>query len=236
MNCDDVFVILTRGPFPSGSPQDRYVEAHLQRCTDCQRLAEALRPNDDSLHELVGLDEGGALPGYWGEPLGSVGDLAISLTGASGKSGLKHLTPCAVQATRQARNLNVWQFSAAVALGIVVAAALRTLVAGHPARPLITATVEPHDSFYNFVETRRPPSAVDYEGTSFQSLPAVCRPAATSNGQEAIEPIPNSELNGLNGAKCCTDCHRSGKGIQISDAAKLRIARHCSACHEDRNK
>jgi hypothetical protein len=58
MNCDEVFVILTRGPFPSGSPHDRRVEAHLQRCADCQRLAEALRPNDDTLRESIGLDEG----------------------------------------------------------------------------------------------------------------------------------------------------------------------------------
>src|SRR5918997_915126 len=44
MNCDQVFMILTRGPFPTGEPWDEEVEGHLESCSECWRLAEALRP------------------------------------------------------------------------------------------------------------------------------------------------------------------------------------------------
>ena len=44
MDCDQVFMILTRGPFPTGEPWDEQVEAHLESCSECWRLAEALRP------------------------------------------------------------------------------------------------------------------------------------------------------------------------------------------------
>src|SRR5262245_16871885 len=80
MNCDDVFVILTRGPFPSGSAHDGQVEAHLRRCGDCRRLAEALRPSDELMQESIGLEEANALPGYWGNSLPAVSDLAVSLS------------------------------------------------------------------------------------------------------------------------------------------------------------
>src|SRR5262245_36461260 len=44
MDCDQVFMILTRGPFPTGEAWDEDVEAHLETCGECWRLAEALRP------------------------------------------------------------------------------------------------------------------------------------------------------------------------------------------------
>jgi 23S rRNA (adenine2503-C2)-methyltransferase len=83
MNCDDVFVILTRGPFPSGARTDSCVEAHLQVCPECQRLAAALRPNERGSPDAVELEESRHLPGYWGNSLESSGELAISLTAAN---------------------------------------------------------------------------------------------------------------------------------------------------------
>jgi hypothetical protein len=82
MNCDDVFVILTRGPFPSGARTDSGVEAHLQVCPECQRLAAALRPNERGSPDAVEPEESRHLPGYWGNSLESSGELAISLTDA----------------------------------------------------------------------------------------------------------------------------------------------------------
>lgn len=66
MDCDRVFMELTRGPFPSGAPTDALVEQHLEGCTDCWRFAEALRPIDDRLEE-DGPYHVSDLPGYWGE-------------------------------------------------------------------------------------------------------------------------------------------------------------------------
>jgi hypothetical protein len=66
MNCDQVFDILTRGPFPTGHRSDRAVELHLATCSECQRLANALRPAVELFQEALSGDEGRELPGYWG--------------------------------------------------------------------------------------------------------------------------------------------------------------------------
>jgi len=67
MDCDQVFMILTRGPFPTGEDWDDEVESHLEICSDCWRLAEALRPALEVFQEAVPPSEGRDLPGYWGD-------------------------------------------------------------------------------------------------------------------------------------------------------------------------
>ena len=67
MDCDQVFMILTRGPFPTGEAWDEQVEAHLETCTDCWRLAEALRPALEVFQEAIPPSESRELPGYWGD-------------------------------------------------------------------------------------------------------------------------------------------------------------------------
>ena len=61
------FMILTRGPFPTGEAWDEEVEAHLETCAECWRLAEALRPALEVFQEAVPPAEGRDLPGYWGD-------------------------------------------------------------------------------------------------------------------------------------------------------------------------
>ena len=65
MNCDQVFDILTRGPFPTGTAIDAGVETHLDACAECRRLAEALRPAIELFQEAIGPEESRDLPGYW---------------------------------------------------------------------------------------------------------------------------------------------------------------------------
>lgn len=67
MDCDRVFAVLTRGPFPSGDPEDPLVQQHLDGCLDCWRLAEALRPAEHLFQESVPPAESRDLPGYWGD-------------------------------------------------------------------------------------------------------------------------------------------------------------------------
>jgi hypothetical protein len=67
MDCDQVFMILTRGPFPTGEQSDELVEAHLEACGNCWRMAEALRPAQEIFQEAVSAAEGRDLPGYWGD-------------------------------------------------------------------------------------------------------------------------------------------------------------------------
>jgi hypothetical protein len=67
MDCDQVFMILTRGPFPTGEAWDEQVETHLESCAGCWRLAEALRPALEVFQEAVTPAESRELPGYWGD-------------------------------------------------------------------------------------------------------------------------------------------------------------------------
>lgn len=67
MDCDQVFMILTRGPFPTGEAWDEAVETHLETCSECWQLAEALRPALEVFQEAVPPAEGRDLPGYWGD-------------------------------------------------------------------------------------------------------------------------------------------------------------------------
>lgn len=71
MNCDQVFMVLTSGPFPTGQPSDVAVERHLEMCPGCWRIAEALRPAHDVFEESIPACEGRHLPGYWGDALPS---------------------------------------------------------------------------------------------------------------------------------------------------------------------
>jgi hypothetical protein len=64
MECDQVFMVLTRAPFPTGTAIDAPVETHLARCPSCGRVAEALRPAPELFHEALTPREGSVLPGY----------------------------------------------------------------------------------------------------------------------------------------------------------------------------
>src|SRR5262249_49164379 len=61
-----VFEVLTRGPFPTGDPEDDAVERHLHACHECRQLAEALRPAVALLHEAISNDDAMDLPEYQG--------------------------------------------------------------------------------------------------------------------------------------------------------------------------
>jgi hypothetical protein len=88
MDCDQVFMILTRGPFPTGEPWDELVEAHLETCAECWRLAEALRPALEVFQEAVPPAEGRDLPGYWGDARPSAGGVA-HLSGAIARTATR---------------------------------------------------------------------------------------------------------------------------------------------------
>ncbi|WP_425616353.1 hypothetical protein NA78x_006302 [Anatilimnocola sp. NA78] len=66
IHCEEVFDILTRGPFPSGNEHDEAVEHHLRCCHDCRQLAEALRPAVELFHECLSAEEVDSLPEYHG--------------------------------------------------------------------------------------------------------------------------------------------------------------------------
>ncbi len=234
MNCDDVFVILTRGPFPSGARTDSGVEAHLQVCPECQRLAAALRPNERGSPDAVEPEESRQLPGYWGNSLESSGELAISLTDAVSSPRAQQLR-LQRQQVQLGKNLNVWQFAAAVALGIVLAAALRTLVTVHT--PTASAADPGLGVLMMAPATRQAQRAEAL--LALCDLNPMCRPQ---------KPIPTVEHSFLSGdpplsltldespttaeVNCCTQCHRAGGKSQFTSAEMFRLQKTCIACHD----
>jgi hypothetical protein len=200
MNCDEVFAILTRGPFPSGDRHDRFVEAHLQLCLDCQRLAEALRPNDENRPEAVAPEDTVSLPGYWGGPLDAEIHPILSLAKTAGQP-----QPKRTKKTRQTQRqrLNLGHFAAAVLLGIVVAAVIRTLIVGSEFSPqTIPAGCLRH--------------SIDPEYL-----------LADRESGSSLDPLPRLANN------CCNQCHKGGvSSIAMDSRAQAELHRNCAACHE----
>jgi hypothetical protein len=234
MNCDDVFVILTRGPFPTGARTDSGVEAHLQVCPECQRLAAALRPNERGSPDAVEPEESRHLPGYWGTSLESSGELAISLSDAVSSPRAQRLG-LQRQQVQMGKNLNVWQFAAAVALGIVLAAALRTLVTVH------TQTASAADPGLGALMMA--PATTQAQRAEARwamcDLNPMCRPQkpirsieqSFSSGEQPLS-LTLDESPASAAVNCCTQCHRADSNLQISSRAVLRLQKTCIGCHD----
>jgi hypothetical protein len=130
MDCDQVFMILTRGPFPTGEIWDEDVETHLETCGDCWRLAEALRPALEVFQEAVPPAESRDLPGYWGDarPVASlVSELARSTTRLATTADVRRATQAFV-AHRE--NSLVTRVSPEVLRAMVLASTLTATVIG----------------------------------------------------------------------------------------------------------
>ncbi|MCI0334988.1 MAG: hypothetical protein L0228_17410 [Planctomycetes bacterium] len=122
MECDQVFMILTRGPFPTGEPWDEQVEAHLETCAECWRLAEALRPAIEVFQEAVPPAESRELPGYWGDARPAseaVADLASGATRTALAPGVRRISR---PIPAEERNAASREFSADVLRAIILAA------------------------------------------------------------------------------------------------------------------
>jgi hypothetical protein len=124
MDCDQVFEILTRGPFPTGEAWDEQVEAHLETCSDCWRLAEALRPALEVVQEAIPPAESRNLPGYWGDARpasGTFAELACGTAKTAVAAGARRINrPFAAYE----RNAATREFSADVLRTIALAATM----------------------------------------------------------------------------------------------------------------
>lgn len=74
MHCDQVFDVLTQGPFPTGESIDARVERHIACCHECRQMAEALRPAVDLFHESIVEFDQVPLPEYRGQ----AGDASVA--------------------------------------------------------------------------------------------------------------------------------------------------------------
>jgi hypothetical protein len=220
MNCDQVFDILTRGPFPAGEPSDAAVERHLCACHECRELAEALQPSVSLFHESINPDEGAELPGYRGalwnssalEPASAQTAVAMSAVSAPPTGGSL--------VTRRSSRI-----SSSVRTLLLRVAAVATLAGALAA--LIVGIVGFEAGVGNRqVSSNAAALAADGGGpttlASFEFLPQDCYRLT-----KVFPPERRSE------ALCCTHCHARA----LSEAPPLGesvvlVARSCRHCHE----
>ncbi|MBI3837367.1 MAG: hypothetical protein HY288_05475 [Planctomycetia bacterium] len=231
MNCDQVFDILTRGPFPTGTPCDTGVEAHLNSCSECRRLAEALRPALELFQEAVGPDESRDLPGYWcavatdrKQPVVSFAKdpqprLAVPRTWAKARLG------------KNWSALAAWRFAALLALGVMAGSLMssRGTFDGFSALPPLgggaaAVPAAPNDDGPRFTLA---------EHQELATLPAACFRHIPVNAPRYRVPsrqlLAKADLSNLS---CCTDCHHANaEGVPKS--ATAMVSQSCQLCHKD---
>ena len=260
IDCERVFVVLTRGPFPTGEDIDHFVESHLAVCADCRRLAEALSPSDQIVRESLSAEEGRSLPRYDREQLG------LAAESASRQSNLA-VSPAEVAARPLARRWNPQWLSAQAARGAVAiflaALVLCTLVevwrpdliattqplwrlspAGQPAEGSSLAETTDHGAFEATSQVAKTSAAIaaiqEPETHAMFAVAAPCvrddaiPPSAMSveTSDEASQPTAlGLMLVGREQVQCCTKCHTHGGSRPSSDLAIAASSRQCAACH-----
>jgi hypothetical protein len=218
LDCDRVFDVLTRGPFPSGSPDDAAVERHLAACHECRQLAEALAPAVECFHEAVSRQELVTLPAYRG-----------TLTRGRAQSSASNRGPHRTDSRPLAASI------AGLAIGLLLAGAMLL-----PSSPFAVKSEQSQFA------SRRSAASHDYLPTddglltlASLRLPASCLPIT----HRAISPEHAAELaaalsdGSLASLRCCTDCHHAS-ARPVSSDTQLIAANHiahfqqsCQVCH-----
>jgi hypothetical protein len=249
LNCDQVFDVLTRGPFPTGQPEDEAVERHLRACHECRRLAEALRPAVALLHEAVNANEAMDLPEYqgalpWKRPERrrlSISRLASPPSpspAAVEKKKDERQTKKRRRATRgeprQATAISAVRFIAAslliAALGLLFGGTLFSL-----------GTRDQEKSPHLFIVERNIPGDI-FEGIPTKNgllslaslkLPAVCiplshQPRSPTHASELASALNSGDFAAL---QCCTNCHRAGLPQTEAKDLVAITQQACTACH-----
>ena len=243
IQCDEVFEILPRGPFPTGAASDSLVEAHLVRCADCRRLAEALRPAMVAAPEAVAPEEGVNLPCYGGV----VGGRRLEPP----TPGRPLAGPRAACAPRAAGCLSLstvgtplLQFMAAAAVGSVLAVGwmrwdgrLPSSVAppAGPSGKSAPASVIPA---YAVLQSADGTAAGEASGLRSQPgrhsweahMSLACYVGGEQAGPLALVPAAGGAVRDAGAYQCCTHCHAACSPSSVGRGT-AQVAAACRACH-----
>jgi hypothetical protein len=242
LNCDQVFDVLTRGPFPAGEPEDDAVERHLRACHECRRLAEALRPAVALLHEAVSSDEAIDLPEYQGALPWARSErrqrLSIARLARCDARKASHLeTPRPHLLPRGSRAVSVVTALRVVAASLLVFAfgSLMFAIAWAPNGrwPAADGNAGILASRGSDDIQRAVPTANGLLTLASLKLPAACvpvthRPATPEQAGEIAASLENGSLAGL---KCCTQCHHAGTPQPKAARLVALAQQNCQACH-----
>lgn len=216
--CDDVFDILTRGPFPTGDDHDDEVELHLRACHECRQLAEALRPAVGLIHEAI--EEERELPSYRGAL-----HLEAYRTSAAPRDAARHGVERALAgAARLAAAVLV--IGAACLIAVAVGSWRRNHADGRPGSVTDRVTQRERDS--NERSLAEAPTNRNWarDGAEF-TLAALDLPRSCLT----LVGLATRDERG-----CCTGCHAAGLRAAGLDAAPqadmARLLRSCRLCHD----
>jgi hypothetical protein len=238
LNCDQVFDVLTRGPFPTGEPKDEAVEHHLRACHECRRLAEALRPAVALMHEAVTSDQAIDLPEYQGSlPVRGPARRRLSmvrLATAGAKAQAASCTASPVRGEpRRPQAISAVRFIAVSLLiaGLGLAGGMMFSPRGLELLAILPGALVPAPAAASVADGS--PDAKGLLTLASLKLPIACvplshRPISAEQAAEIAAAIASGSLDGL---RCCTECHRAG--LSQSKATKLvAIAQqNCQVCH-----
>jgi hypothetical protein len=232
MNCDQVFDVLTRGPFPTGTPCDTQVEAHLRGCADCRRLAEALRPALELFQEAINPEESRDLPGYWcAVATDRAQPVVTSAKELRPRRKVARRTWSQTPVVKHFSPLAVWRLAAALLLGVTVG-----VVMSQRGTLDLTAPLPPG------VAGRSPLIPPDDDGRSqsdssllqeLAALPAACfrHNPGVAPRYTVTTPQVLAQAN-LTNLICCTECHNAASEVVLTSAT-LTVSQACRLCHKE---
>lgn len=234
MNCDQVFDVLTRGPFPTGNVSDASVERHLAACHECRELAVALEPAVQLLHESLSSHESPSLPGYQG----IYSESSVACLPAALQAALDDDAPVAanlaVAPAAASRRADLWRMTGVLSLGAMLGALLLGVVWQAPRALPSFAAVSPAANQAR--ELRFQPSESGRQWLVSLSLPSVCLPASppaalpTASPRQQHSPAHAiSELEAL--FACCLECHAASNPRRPSMETQASLDRSCHVCH-----
>lgn len=234
MNCDQVFKILTRGPFPSGEATDAAVEIHLSLCSDCRHFAEALRPDGAADSELLIPEDSRGLPYYWG--IATVeGEPGAMVTTAKDRRTRRRRKPALFDRRETLSHLSGWQLAFAVLMGAALGTALRLLGYADGSEPAKVATAQPDAvaQVANPVEFL-PANAGSQLAAKLGVAPACWQDQQVGfHDRQSVSATAEFDLLSRNADLCCTKCHNATAPRFALRGTTARISRSCQVCHWD---
>jgi hypothetical protein len=229
MNCDQVFDVLTRGPFPTGDDSDESVEHHLRACHECRQLAEALQPAVELLHESLASEDAADLPEYQGVLA------AVERSVATAEADQRR--PLAVRRLVQPREERRSPLTLANFTQLAVVALLLVAVGSLTWNVMTTPNEQKGDLLGGVFSSSGPMTRGHLDDRGLMTLaslnlPARCFPQealidSASSGGAAVPPtaIQREAL------RCCTECHRAGQASHPSSRLVVAMHKSCVACH-----
>ncbi|WP_254512930.1 hypothetical protein [Anatilimnocola floriformis] len=229
IHCDEVFDILTRGPFPSGHESDPAVEHHLRSCHDCRQLAEALRPAVELFHECLSKEEVADLPEYHGDVTPMTQPFTRRLPQTMAEVQLpSENTPRHDHPTAQ-RWMMFLQGAIAMALTIVVVMLVMSF--GNSSRNMKNGSgggerIVTVPTANTSAEAARQLLAL--------KLPAACWLDQNFPRTRHTGPIAQqiAEALDMHEIACCTRCHKENRSHSPSMTQVATLQQSCLICHK----